>query len=84
MARRLWLSNNVHSTYKHLNTIMKKNYIAPSVEITNVALQQMIAGSDGFKTNMDGLGGYGGVDEDGTKDPSSRRRRNIWEDDEDF
>ena len=64
---------------------MKKNYIAPSVEISNVELQHMIAGSGGdVKTNMDGLGGYGGVDETGGKDPSSRRRRNIWEDDEDF
>ena len=60
---------------------MKKNYIAPSVEITSVALQQMIAGSDGFKTNMDGLGGYGGVDTDGSKNPSSRRR-GLWDDDE--
>lgn len=60
---------------------MKKNYIAPSVEMMIVAFQQMIAGSDGFTTNLDGLGGYGGKDEDGTGTPSSRRR-NIWDDDE--
>ncbi len=61
---------------------MKKNYIAPSVEITKVALQQMVTASDGFTTNQEGLGGYGGVDEEGKVTPSSRRR-NLWEDDED-
>ena len=43
---------------------MKKNYIAPSVEIKKVALQQMVTASDGFTTNQEGLGGYGGVDEE--------------------
>ena len=61
---------------------MKKNYIAPSVEITNVELQQLMADSKGFTTNQEGLGGYGGKDEDGTVIPSSRRR-NIWDDEED-
>ena len=62
---------------------MKKYYIAPNVEIMNVALQQMMAGSD--KMGVEGLDGFDGYGGNGTgKDPSSRRR-NIWEDDdEDF
>ena len=60
---------------------MKKNYIAPSMEITNVALQQMIAGSEFSVNGLDGFGGYGGK---GTgKDPSSRRGGSVWDDDED-
>lgn len=60
---------------------MKKNYIAPSIEVANIEMQQMFAGSDGFTTNQEGLGGYGGVDTDGSKNPSSRRR-SIWDDEE--
>lgn len=59
---------------------MKKNYIAPSMEITSIELQQMIATSDSITSN-NGIG-YGGVDTDGKKDPSSRRRGSIWDDDE--
>ena len=61
---------------------MKKNYIAPSVKITIVALQQMIATS-GFTTNMDGLGGFGGTDTEGTMDAASRQN-SLWDDDDDF
>ncbi len=60
---------------------MKKNYIAPSVKITIVALQQMMVNSDGFTTNMDGLGGFGGTDTDGTIDAASRQR-SLWDDDD--
>ena len=56
---------------------MKKNYIAPSMEMTNIELQQMIAESGVYSNN--GIT-YGGGDGTG-KTPSSRRR-NIWEDDE--
>jgi hypothetical protein len=59
---------------------MKKNYIAPSVEITNVVLQQMIAGSK--DVTVDGLEGFDGYGGDGTGKTPSSRRRNIWEDDE--
>jgi hypothetical protein len=58
---------------------MKKNYIAPSMEITNVKMQLLLEGSNGVYSDS-GIK-YGGVDEEGTKEPSSRRR-NIWDDDE--
>jgi len=61
---------------------MKKNYIAPSMEITNVALQQMIAASDSVTVEgLDGFGSYGG--NGSGKDPSSRRGGSVWDDDED-
>ncbi len=59
---------------------MKKNYIAPNVEIMIVAFQQIMAGSD--KMSIEGLEGFDGYSGNGTgKDPASRRR-NIWDDDE--
>lgn len=58
---------------------MKKNYIAPSMEITSIELQQMVAASNGVYSD-NGIT-YGGVDTDGSKNPSSRRR-SIWDDDE--
>ena len=62
---------------------MKKNYIAPSMEIAEIELQQMVAAS-GFTTNQEGLGGLGGTDTDGSMTPSSRRRGgSVWDDDED-
>lgn len=57
---------------------MKKNYIAPSMEMTNIELQQMIAESGVYSNN--GIT-YGGVDTGGKKDPASRRR-SVWDDDE--
>jgi len=61
---------------------MKKNYIAPNVEITEIELQQLIAVS-GVSSEGKGIG-YGGVDEEGTKDPAARRRRrkDVWDDEE--
>ena len=40
----------------------------------------MLCASDSINSDY-GIG-YGGVDEDGTKDPASRRRRRHWEDEE--
>ena len=40
----------------------------------------MICGSKDV-TSDKGIG-YGGVDEEGTLDPASRRRRDVWEDEE--
>lgn len=43
----------------------------------------MICGSQGVtSTGIDEDITYGGVDEDGQKDPASRRRRDVWEDEE--
>jgi hypothetical protein len=60
---------------------MKKTYIAPCAQTVSVRVMTMIAASDSI--NSDYLNGvsYGGVDEDGTIDPSSRRG-SIWDDDE--
>jgi len=56
---------------------MKKTYLQPSVEMSNMETEQMICDS---VTSNNGIG-YGGVDENGMKDPASRRYRNdVWED----
>ena len=44
-------------------------------------LNSMICGLQGVTSEKDI--GYGGVDEEGTKDPASRRYRNEWEEEED-
>lgn len=60
---------------------MKKTYNAPYVQTVTVRTMSMIAASDSINSDyLDGVS-YGGVDEDGTIDPSSRRG-SIWDDDE--
>lgn len=59
---------------------MKKNYIAPSMEVEEIKLEVLMG------VTASGIGS-GGTD-DGTHTPESRRRRgrNVWddEDEEDF
>ena len=57
---------------------MKKEYMQPSTEMVMTRPAMMICGSQDI-TSDQGID-YGGVDEEGTKDPSSRRRRDVWED----
>lgn len=62
---------------------MKKNYIAPNVEITEIELQQMIAESGkGVSSSGQGIG-WGGED-DGTHEGGARRRRrkDVWDEEE--
>ena len=58
---------------------MKKKYLQPSVSMDNMALQVILAVSG--VTSDKGIG-YGGIDENGTKDPSSRSL-GLWDDEED-
>ena len=57
---------------------MKRTYLQPSTEMDFMATEGMVCGS---VTSDFGIG-YGGVDEEGTKDPASRRRYNVWEEEE--
>ena len=57
---------------------MKTQYITPSMEVTELSIENMIATSG---VNSDDLGiGYGGVDKDGTLTPYSNGRRGSWGD----
>jgi len=58
---------------------MKKNYMEPSVVVAEVKLEGMTCASTGGVSSDYGID-YGGVDEQGTKEPSARRR-DVWEDD---
>ena len=62
---------------------MKKRYMTPEVLTVSVRTMTMIAASNPNAINSDYLDdvSYGGVDEDGTMEPSSRRG-SIWDDDE--
>lgn len=57
---------------------MEAQYITPSMEVTELSIENMIATSG---VNSSDLGiGYGGVDKDGTLTPSSNGRRGSWGD----
>ena len=63
---------------------MKKTYFAPEIQTISTLLVMPLA-SSGVRGNGDGPASdinYGGVDEQGTKDPASRRHRNVWEDED--
>ena len=63
---------------------MRKIYMAPVASIVAATTQSFLAASG--VSGGEGTGsdiGYGGVDDDGSKDPSSRRHRDIWDDDSD-
>ena len=57
---------------------MKKTYLEPSVMVAYIGTATIICGSQDI-TSSDGDITYGGVDEEGDMDPSSRRRRDAWE-----
>ena len=58
---------------------MKKAYLKPEIEQMSADLATLICGSQDI-TSDKGID-YGGVDEEGTMDPASRRY-NIWEEEE--
>lgn len=58
---------------------MKKTYIQPQIEVAIMRAMNIICGSDSITSTKDI--NYGGVDEEGTKDPSSRRG-GYWDDEE--
>lgn len=60
---------------------MKKTYQQPSVVMAYIGTASIICGSQDITSNNNDIT-YGGVDEQGTKDPASRRQRNLWEDEE--
>lgn len=62
---------------------MKKTYIEPLVMAAEIELVTFVCGSQDITSGSDVNDiTYGGVDEQGTKDPASRRQRNLWEDEE--
>ena len=60
---------------------MKKTYMKPSATVALTHPLTMICSSQNI-TGKDGEITYGGVDEEGTKDPASRRHQSVWADDE--
>ena len=61
---------------------MKKTYMTPEVLTMNVRTTTLMGNSDAINSDtLEGMGGYGGVDEEGTKDPAARRF-SVWDDEE--
>ena len=58
---------------------MKKRYDQPQTEVENTLSEGMLCASKDIVSDK-GID-YGGVDEEGTKDPASRRTYN-WDDEE--
>ena len=58
---------------------MKKQYIIPSMSEVTLDSMQLLSGS--IKSSNDEIG-YGGVDDGGTKDPSSRRFGFDWDEED--
>ena len=62
---------------------MKKTYIEPSIEMEDMEMEAIICSSQSITSKVvDDDITYGGVDEEGTLDPASRRHHDIWEDEE--
>lgn len=58
---------------------MKKIYQKPAVGPANTVLESLLADSGVWSNGID----YGGVDNDGTHTPASRRQNSLWNDDGD-
>ena len=58
---------------------MKKQYIIPYMSEVTLDSMQLLSGS--IKSSNDEIG-YGGVDDGGTKDPSSRRYQFDWDEED--
>lgn len=52
----------------------------PSYKAIEIKMTMMVCGSQDISSDK-GIG-YGGVDEEGNKDPASRRHRDLWEEEE--
>ncbi len=52
----------------------------PLTEVVRMGMTMMVCTSESVTSN-NGID-YGGVDEDGEKDPAARRRRNVWDEEE--
>ncbi len=61
---------------------MRKTYMKPSVREYVTVRPELLSGS-GVKSNAPTDIGYGGVDTDGTMEPSARQY-NLWDDEEDY
>lgn len=56
---------------------MKKVYFKPSVEMEDMSTELIICVSTDITSN-NGIT-YGGVDEEGSKDPESRQQHYLWD-----
>ena len=57
---------------------MKKEYMAPTTEITIIETQAILTGSGSISsTDLPGFGGFGGIDDTGDLVPSSQELEDL-------
>ena len=61
---------------------MKTRYISPEIKVVLIAVEHFMADSGVVGNTKDYDIGYGGIDEEGEKDPASRRYKKQWDDEE--
>ena len=57
---------------------MRKEYLIPATAIATTEVQPLLRGSVRSDIGID----YGGVDEEGTKEPASRQHKSVWDDED--
>ena len=60
---------------------MRKNYVRPHFQVVMMNTSSLICGSQDINGGDKDIS-YGGVDEEGSVNPSSRREPDVWDDDE--
>lgn len=59
---------------------MKKEYISPLIKPSNMILEALLSSSGVNGKFSDETIGYGGVDENGEKDPDANYSDSFWDD----
>lgn len=57
-------------------TVMKKTYFAPTTEVVNCEVAELLTGSEVGSEDY-GIG-YGGIDSEGEHEPSSHFMEDLW------
>jgi hypothetical protein len=62
-----------------VRNMSKKVYLTPAVSLLDTDAEELLVGSKDIYNEERNIG-YGGVDEEGTKDPAARGLQDIWDD----
>ena len=63
---------------------MKKTYFTPATVVVAIATDTILAPASQNITSNDNDILYGGIDENGAQVPGTRRRKDIWDDEEEY
>jgi len=63
---------------------MKKTYITPATAVFTITAGSLLTTASQGVTSKDYDIDYGGIDENGTQVPGTRRRKDLWDDEEEY